>query len=176
MKTVTESDRLYIQSFNDKEASGGSTTSSSSFTSSSSDESSTEFFDIDQPMDSFSDMESMTTHGTTTSNISKIPPDGQYSIVEKNSNDPVGTFSFKTKETSNAEISYSFNIGVPDQGYGYEVLNTMISYLGSLGISRVSMIVKKEDPGTMKLLMKAGFKLIEQDDIKGISEYGRRVS
>jgi [ribosomal protein S5]-alanine N-acetyltransferase len=87
----------------------------------------------------------------------------RFAIVEKETNNLIGTFLYKVIELTKCEVGYSLGKNYWQLGYGFEVLNSMLTYLTNLGYENIIATTKKENIASIKLLAKTGFVLKENE-------------
>ena len=85
----------------------------------------------------------------------------RFAIVEKKTNELIGTFLYKLMGPTACEVGYSIGRNHWRAGYGYEALVCMLGHLRELGFNAIIATTKKENIPSMNLLLKAGFRLNE---------------
>lgn len=88
-------------------------------------------------------------------------------IVETASDQPIGSFLYKTLSETSCEIGYSIGREYWGRGYGLEAVQAMQAYLRQMGYHVLLATTKTENIASSRLLQKAGFDLVSEDKATG---------
>lgn len=86
----------------------------------------------------------------------------RYAIVEKASEELIGTFLITPVSNVNCKVGCSFGKKYWSSGYGFETMTIMSDYLRELKYEKMIGLIKKENLPSIRLVEKMDFKLIEQ--------------
>ena len=100
----------------------------------------------------------------------------RYAIVEKCSNELIGTFLITP--LSDLECLVGFSIGKKfwRLGNGFGVMSLMLEYLSSLKYQKAIGLIKKENIPSIRLVEKLQFKLVEQMDYPEFFRYEKKLN
>ena len=113
-------------------------------------------------IDSFSTLDEVREIVTLSNQLAEINQAIRYTIFIRNTNRIVGScgFNYMDFENGRAEISYDLGKGYWGEGYGSEVVLTLIDYwFHGLGMNRVEAKVDPRNSQSIKLLETVGFQL-----------------
>lgn len=99
----------------------------------------------------------------------------RYAIIEKKSNEVIGTFLITPVSNSDCKIGCSIGKKYWRMGFGMEVMILMIAYLKNLNYKKVIGLIKKENIPSIKLVEKMSFKLIEQTERPEFYKYEMEI-
>ncbi|WP_395054862.1 GNAT family N-acetyltransferase [Flavobacterium sp.] len=102
---------------------------------------------------------------------SKTKTEFRYGIIEKSSNDLIGTFLITPVSKTICKIGCSFGKKYWRLGYGFEIMSIMINYLQNLHYEVIIGLIKKENFPSIKLVEKMKFKFIEQTENPEFYQY-----
>ncbi len=100
----------------------------------------------------------------------------RFAIVENETNNLIGTFLYKVIESTKCEVGYSLGKNYWQLGYGFEVLNSMLTYLTNLGYENIIATTKKENIASIKLLAKTGFVLKKTEDKDDLNLFEKKIT
>jgi [ribosomal protein S5]-alanine N-acetyltransferase len=100
----------------------------------------------------------------------------RFAIIENQTNNLTGTFLYKVIEPTKCEVGYSLGKNYWKLGYGFEVFNSMLTYLKNLGYENVIATTKKENITSVRLLTKTGFTLKETEYKDGLNLFEMNLS
>jgi len=95
----------------------------------------------------------------------------RYGIVEKASNELVGTFLITPVSNAQCKIGCSFGKKYWRSGYGFEAMTLMSGYLKHLDYEKIIGLIKKENIPSIRLVEKMDFKFIEQSAYPEFYQY-----
>ena len=105
----------------------------------------------------------------------KTKTEFRYGIIEKMSNELIGTFLIIPVSSTICKIGCSFGKKYWRLGYGFEVMIIMKQYLLSLGYETIIGLIKKENIPSIRLVEKMKFKLIEQTEYSEFYLYEKQL-
>jgi ribosomal-protein-alanine N-acetyltransferase len=88
----------------------------------------------------------------------------RYAIIEKASNELIGTYLITPITNINCMVGCSIGKNYWRLGYGIEVMTLMSKYLQNLNYEKIIGLIKKENVPSIKLVEKMNYKLIEQTE------------
>lgn len=100
----------------------------------------------------------------------------RYAIVEKLSNELIGTFLITPITNKNCLIGCSIGKKNWRLGYGLEVMTLMSEYLANLKYKKIIGLIKKENIPSIRLVEKMQFKLIEQKKYPEFFKYEKNLN
>ena len=100
----------------------------------------------------------------------------RFAIVENETNNLIGTFLYKVIDSTKCEVGYSLGKNYWKLGYGFEVLNSMLSYLKNLGYEYIIATTKKENIASIKLLTKTGFVLKQTENTNNLNLFENKLT
>ncbi|REG86294.1 GNAT family N-acetyltransferase [Winogradskyella sediminis] len=99
----------------------------------------------------------------------------RYGIIEKKSNELIGTYLITPISDLNCMVGCSFGKKYWRQGYGTEVMNLMSEYLKNLNYKKIIGLIKKENIPSIKLVEKMNYKLVKQNKYPEFHQYEKRI-
>lgn len=94
----------------------------------------------------------------------------EFAVIEKSSMMYIGYCGYRdSKELGGCELFYGYCRDSWGKGYGLEAAASAVAFFfGKIGINRLVATCNKENIGTVKILVRLGFKFIEQINIDGL--------
>lgn len=99
----------------------------------------------------------------------------RYAIIEKVSDELIGTYLITPVTTTNCLIGCSIGKTYWRSGYGFEVMTLMLEYLKSLGYKKTTGLIKKENIPSIRLVEKLNYELIEQTEYPEFYKYEKEI-
>lgn len=99
----------------------------------------------------------------------------RYAIIEKTSNELIGTYLITPITELNCMVGCSIGKKYWRSGYASEVMTIMFEYLGNLKYEKIVGLIKKENIPSIKLVEKMKFKLIEQTEYQEFYKYEKEI-
>jgi len=99
----------------------------------------------------------------------------RYAIIEKLSNELIGTFLITPITSKICMVGCSIGKNYWRLGYGREVMSLMSTYLEKLKYEKITGLIKKENIPSIKLVEKMQFKLIEQTEYPEFFKYEKEI-
>ncbi|MFV8357349.1 GNAT family N-acetyltransferase [Flavobacterium sp. XS1P32] len=100
----------------------------------------------------------------------------RYAIIEKMSNELIGTFLITPITSVICMVGCSIGKNYWRLGYGLEVMSLMSKYLENLEYEKIIGLIKKENIPSIKLVEKMQFKLIEQNEYPEFYKYEKEIN
>ncbi|WP_395078075.1 GNAT family N-acetyltransferase [Flavobacterium sp.] len=95
----------------------------------------------------------------------------RYAIIEKLSNNLIGTYLITPITNLNCMVGCSIGKNYWRLGFGLEVMTLMLEYLKNLEFKHIIGLIKKENIPSIKLVEKMKFRLIEQTEYPEFYKY-----
>lgn len=99
----------------------------------------------------------------------------RYAIIEKSTNELVGTYLITPITSVNCMVGCSIGKKYWRLGYGVEVMTLMSDYLKTLNYEKIIGLIKKENLPSIKLVEKLNYKLIEQTNHPEFYKYEKEI-
>lgn len=99
----------------------------------------------------------------------------RYAIIEKKSNELIGTYLITPITNVNCMVGCSIGKKYWRLGYGIEVMILMSEYLKNLNYEKIIGLIKKENIPSIKLVEKMNYKLIEQTEYPKFYKYEKDI-
>jgi ribosomal-protein-alanine N-acetyltransferase len=100
----------------------------------------------------------------------------RYAIIEKNSNELIGTYLITPITKTDCMVGCSFGKKYWRLGYGIEVMTLMSEFLKILNYVKIICLIKKENIPSIKLVEKMNYKLIEQTEHPDFFKYEKEIN
>ncbi len=105
----------------------------------------------------------------------KTKTEFRYGIVEKISNELIGTFLIIPISNTKCKIGCSIGKKYWRLGYGFQVMTIMFQYLKNLKQETIIGLIKKENIPSIKLVEKMNFALIDQTEYSEFYLYEKLI-
>ena len=99
----------------------------------------------------------------------------RYAIIEKKSNEVIGTFLITPVSDSDCKIGCSIGKKYWRMGYGMEVMLLMSEYLKNLKYKKLIGLIKKENIPSIKLVQKLNYAFVEQMNYPNFYQYEKEI-
>lgn len=99
----------------------------------------------------------------------------RYAIIEKKSNEVIGTFLITPVSDSDCKIGCSIGKKYWRMGYGMEVMLLMSEYLKNLKYKKLIGLIKKENIPSIKLVQKLNYAFVEQTNYPNFYQYEKEI-
>ena len=99
----------------------------------------------------------------------------RYAIIEKTTNELIGTYLFTPITNKNCMVGCSIGKKYWRLGYGIEVMLLMTEYLMKLNFEKLIGLIKKDNIPSIKLIEKLNYTLIKQTDRPEFYKYEKII-
>lgn len=99
----------------------------------------------------------------------------RYGIIEKSSNELIGTFLITPVSEKICKIGCSLGSKYQRKGYGSETITIMTTRLNMSGYKKIIGLIKKENIPSIKLVEKLNFTLLQQTEYPDLYQYEKDI-
>ena len=99
----------------------------------------------------------------------------RYAIIEKKSNELIGTFLITPISDSECKIGCSIGKKYWRMGYGMEVMLLMSEYLKNLKYKKLIGLIKKENIPSIKLVQQLNYEFVKQTQYPNFYQYEKEI-